>query len=692
MVFKVSTDIGGTFTDIAVLCENGDLFITKTPTVPESYQQGVMNAVEKAANLQNKSTNRLLEQTSRFVHGSTISTNAIIEGKTAKIGLICTRGHKDILTLREGGEKHNPYNLREHYKKPFVPRHLTMEVTERVNSEGDIVVPLEEEDVYEAIKTFKKQKVEAIAIALLWDIVNPTHAQLIKKIISEEWPEIPTVFAHEFNPCIRELKRTSSVVINASLIPVIGGYFSELKNQLDSAGYNGELSLINSAGGIMGIEEMIKKPIYSIDSGPTMAPVAGLEIARLEKGTDNLIVVDMGGTSFDVSLIRNGEIPQTRDAKINQYSLGIPKCNIKTIGSGGGSIAWVDGGGMLHVGPKSAGANPGPACYGIGGTKPTLTDANLVLGYLNENYFAGGSIKLYRDLAEKAIVDHIAKPLGMSLQEAAYNIWHISNTNMVASIEEATIGEGIDPRKYTLLAGGGAAGLHVAQICNQLGVEQAILPKVAGTLSAAGGVFADVVGDYSLGKFAHTAMFDYKGINNTLEELEKWAQSFLDRSDTPENRRTIEFFCEARYPYQVSELSVPLRVSRFHDQNDLDSLIQDFHQVHEQVMGIKEDTGIECINWRVKAVGHVDKPVLNSFIDNHLDISTAVEGKRAVYLGPEIGEKQATVYRGDKLPRGAVISFEQVAIIEEDTTTLLCLPNCQVTVSSYGNYNLEFKN
>lgn len=696
MALKVSTDIGGTFTDIAVCDENGNIYVFKSPTVPDNFSMGVIGAVEVAARFRSESVEGFLEQCSsdegRFVHGSTITTNAILEGKVGKVGLICTRGHRDILTLREGAEKHNPYHWREKYTEPYVPRYLTMEVTERMSAEGDVLVPLVEDDVRAAVEQLKQYKVDAIAVCLLWDIANPAHERRVGELIREQWPEIPVVLAYELNPCIRELKRTSSAAINASLIPVVGKYYQELENGLENHGYSGELSILNCTGGVMSVQEMLSKPIYSVDSGPTMAPVMGHEVAKLELGQSNLIVVDMGGTSFDISTVMDGVIPQSRDAKIkNYYDLGIAKSVIKTIGSGGGSIAWVDAGGMLHVGPKSAGSRPGPACYGKGGTLPTVTDANLVLGFLNEDFYNGGAMKLYPELAEQAIMEHVGKPLGLSLLDAAYSIWHTVNSDMAVSVEEVTVWEGVDPRNYPLVAGGGAAGLHITQICMQLGVKQAILPKVAGALSAAGGIYADIVGDYALGKFVNTSDFNYKEVNECLSTLELWAEQFFDRLHVPAARRKIELYCEARYPYQVVELSVPLKVNRFDDASQLAQLVEDFHHIHERVFGTKEETFIECINWRVRAVGEVDKPGAKPSTRGAGDASTAHVGTRQVYLGPKIGTVTAEVYRGEALPIGSIIPYDQVAVIEDRTTTFLCLPGCQVTVSPYENYLLDFK-
>ncbi|WP_066298457.1 hydantoinase/oxoprolinase family protein [Bacillus sp. FJAT-29937] len=691
---KVSTDIGGTFTDIAVTDEAGNLHVFKTPTTKGNYGQGVINAIEIAAKFQDKTVHEFLQKTSaengKFAHGSTITTNAILEDKVGKVGLIVTRGHKDILTFRSGGERQNPYDWNMDYPKPYIPRYLTVEVTERINAEGDVVVPLNETDVIKAVDFFKKAKVEAIAICLLWDIVNPIHEKEIARIIRKEWEDVPIVLASEVNSSIRETGRTSSASINASLLPIVGDYYKELNDKLIENGFTDNVTLFNSTGGVMTVDEMLTKPIYSIDCGPALAPVSALEYARLEKGKEDLIVVDMGGTSFDISTVINGEIPVSRNAKIKHFELGIPKVDIKSIGSGGGSIAWVDSGGMLRVGPSSAGAIPGPACYEEGGIFPTVTDANLVLGNLNKEFYAGGSMRLNQDLAEKAIMEHVAKPLGLSLEEAAFSIWHTVNSDMAAGIEEVTIWQGIDPRDFLFIAGGGAAGLHIAQICKQLNVKEALVPKNAGALSSVGGLFADVKGERSVNAYTNTENFDYEVVNQSLEELRNWGIEFLDRANIPRDKQKLEFYCEARYPHQNWEIFIPLNKSHFENPADIKEMISQFHQEHLRIFAVNEESDIECINWQVRATGMIDKPVHIQKSETIHSKSSYFMGTRNVYLGPKIGHVSANIYRGSLMPVGSVIQFDEVAIIEEATMTLLCPPGCQVTITPYGNFSIKF--
>lgn len=692
MSLRISTDIGGTFTDLVVCDESGGINVYKAPTTPTRYSDGVMEAIGVAAKAMGRSVADTLRDCSTaaggtFIHGSTITTNAVLQGRVGKVGLICTRGHRDILTIRHGGEKKNPYNLRERYLPPYVPRYLTMEVTERVNSEGEVVVPLVEDDVRQAVRKLKDYKVDVIAVCLLWDIMNPTHERRIGEIIAEEWPEVTYVLAADLNPCLREVWRTSSVCIDASLRPVVGSYMKDLDLALKERGYRGELSILTSTGGIQSVEESLAKPIYTIDCGPAMAPVAGRVFGELERNTGNVITVDMGGTSFDVSSVIDGKIAITREAKIGGYDLGIAKVDSRSIGAGGGSIAWVDQGGLCHVGPQSAQAVPGPACYGKGGKEPTVTDANLVLGLLDPEYYLGGRMKLYPELAEKAIMERIAIPLNLSLQDAAFTIYSGVNVNMVAAIEELTIWQGIDPREFLFVAGGAAAGLHVVAICKELGAREALMPKTAGGLSAVGGLFGDIVGEYAAGYLTESHRFSFEEVNARLADLEKRGKAFLERAAIPRERQRLEFYCEARYPYQIWELPVPLKVKRFESKDDVAQLVQDFHDIHERVFAVKEDTYIECIHWRVRAIGEVPKPKMVEMPISSSDPSPAIVGRRKVYLGPDVGEVEAQIYRGERLRPGNRIA--PPAIIEEATTTLAVLPGCEVTVTRYGNYLIE---
>ncbi|MEW6264775.1 MAG: hydantoinase/oxoprolinase family protein [Thermodesulfobacteriota bacterium] len=690
MSFRISVDIGGTFTDLVVMDEHGGVETFKASTTPENYVEAVLDNLGRAARHHGMSLSEMLSQGggrgASFIHGSTITTNALIEGKVARTGLICTRGFRDILTIREGGKK-EPFNWRLLYPEPFIPRCLTLPVTERVNSEGGVETPLDDQEAAETVRRLKALGVEAIAVCLLWAIINPEHELRLGDIIRRECPELPYVLSHQVNPIIREYRRTISTAINASLIPIVGRYVSTFEGALEEKGFPGGMLMLTSSGGVMSTEEIVKKPIYTVDCGPSLAPAAGLWFGRTELGRENVITADMGGTSFDIACVTDGVIAVSREGWIKDDMLGINKVDSKSIGSGGGSIAWVDPGGMLQVGPQSAGARPGPACYGRGGDQPTVTDANLILGYLDPEYFLGGAMPLYRSSAERAVREKVAEPLGLSLEEAAFSIFTTVNVNMVSAIKDITVWQGIDPREYLLVSGGGAAGLHIMPVAGELGAREILIPKTASVISALGGALADVTAEFSLSRWAESNRFDYEGVNSGLAELEFQADRFLDQSGVPRDRRRLEFHVEARYLHQVWELSVPLAGKRIGGPADLEALIESFHETHEKILGIKEPgQAIECIFWRVKAVGLLKKPTIAAAGGQGKNLNEALKGRRPAYFRSWGGMTDTPIYDGGRL--GAGIRVSAPAIIEEPNMTVVLFPGGEIRVTDLGSYHM----
>lgn len=693
MSIRVCVDVGGTFTDVAVVNDDdGRLNIFKTSTTPDDYALGVIDGLRMATEFYKLPMQQFMKLCSSrnggaITYGTTVATNAIIQRKVAKVGLICTKGHRDILTFREGG-KDDPFNWDIDYPDPYIPRYLTLSVNERIDAQGDIVTPLDEGEVREAVRQLKRYNVAVIAVVLLWSIANPIHEKRVGEIIEEEWPGQPYVLSHLINPVIREYRRTISTVINASLMPVVGPFLRGFDERLRQLGYEGKLSLISSFGGIMSIKDMTEKPIYSVDSGPTGGPVAGLVYSRGELNRDNVVTCDMGGTSFDVSRVTEGEIRTTLDAKVGFDYLGIRKVDTRSIGAGGGSMAWVDAGGLLHVGPESAGAQPGPACYQLGGTKPTVTDASLVLGYLPE-YLLGGRVKLDKKLAYEAIEKDVAKPLGITVLEAAFTIWNTVCVNMNDAIRTITSWEGIDPREYIFVAGGGGAGMHIIPMMSDMGVTQLIIPKAAGTLSAVGGLAADMVADFQRNYECDSGHFDFDGVNNILRTLEEEAASFLISNGVKPENRAFEFSVDARYHSQPWELTIPLKVRRFSGKADVAQLINDFHETHERTRGSREEGQfIECSTWRVKAVGKTkDLEFRQVEAGRATPSDSAIIGKRMAYFKELGGMVETPVYNGDNLKAGNRINSP--AIMEEMATTMVVFPGSEVTVSNLGNYRVR---
>ena len=684
MSFRVAVDIGGTFTDLCIADETGEVRSFKAPTT-ENLIDGLLDVLSLAREDYGLPVRELLARSTLFVHGTTVSLNALLEGKVAKTGLICTKGFRDVLSIREGG-KREPFNWQLDYPRPYVPRYLTLPVTERVNAEGEVEVALDEEEVRHVIRQFRNWNVEAIAVCLLWSIANPAHERRIGEIVESEWPGVTCVLSHELNPIIREYRRTSSTVIDASLHKVVGRYLGRLEQVLREQGFVAEIFIVTSAGGMMGVREIARKPIYTVGSGTTMMPVAGCFFGSLERGSENVLGIDMGGTSFDVGAVREGRLVLSREARVGEDLLGISRVDVRSVGAGGGSIAWVDSGGLLHVGPQSAGAHPGPACYGQGGEQPTVTDANVVLGYLNPDYFLGGRMKLVPERSADVIRERICTPLGIDLAEAAFSVFTAVNHNMVAAIEDITVKQGVDPRESLLVAGGGAAAVHVIPIAQELHMREILIPRLAATFSALGGLLSDIRQEFTGSLFMESHRFDCERVNALLEALERRAVEFLSRAGTaPENRR-IEYFVEARYPYQVWELEVPLRSGRLSPAG-IETMVEDFHRVHEAVFSVKEPgQHVECLYWRVRATGRVANPNLPEQPYAGEDASPALKGERAAYFRELGGFVGTPVYAGPSLVCGNRVTGP--AIIEEPTTTIVLFPGSQATVSRWGNYLL----
>src|SRR5690625_1227329 len=446
-------DTGGTFTDLIVEDNHGQLRMFKARTTPADPILGVLDTLQVAADSLGMSRQSLLGKGELFVHGTTRAINAIVTGATAKTALLTTKGNPDVLVLREGG-RIEPFNFTVPYPPPYIPRSLTFEISGRILSDGSVHTPLKESEVLEVIKVLKKLEVEAVAVSLLWSVINPDHEVRIGELLAKHLPGVAVTLSHQVNPIIREYRRTSAAAIDASLKPLMTSYMQNLEVRLQELGFNGRVLILTSQGGVLDAHEVAEKPIHAINSGPSMAPIAGKYYALLDGKAENAIVADTGGTTYDVSLIRDGAVPWARETWIGQpyrgHMTGFPSIDVKSVGAVGGSIASVDSGGLLSVGPRSAGAVPGPACYSQGGTEPTVTDAALVLGYIDAENFLGGSIKLDKDAAERAINEKVAKPLGLGLNDAAIAIIDVMTENMVQAIADITVAQGLD-RKSTRL-------------------------------------------------------------------------------------------------------------------------------------------------------------------------------------------------------------------------------------------------
>ena len=681
MAFRLCIDIGGTFTDCVVARQDGGLRIFKAPTTPGEFARGVMDVLALSAGHYGYERTRFLGEVDSIVHGTTVSTNALVEGKTARVGLICNEGHPDVLTLREAQPKRT-FEWRLDYPEPFVPRHLTFEVAGRLDAQGNEYRALSESDVRAAVAHFRRMDVRAIAVCLFWSIIDGTHERRVRDLVHEAWPEVPVTLSHELNPIPREYRRMISTSIDASLHPIIGAYVSELQGALRESGYRNEILLANCIGGMMPPDEMIRRPIYSVMSGPTLAPIGAAELSKER----DVIVIDMGGTTFDVSAIRDGRLVVSPEAMFGNDRLGIPKVDVRSIGAGGGSIAWVDAGGLLKVGPRSAGAKPGPACYGLGGTDATVTDANVVLGIIDPDYYLGGRFRLARRGSE-AVVGKIARTLGIDPVEAAYAIHTTSNHHMIAAIEDITVNEGINPRDSFLVAGGGATACHIGEIVLELGIGRFMIPKLSAGLSAYGGLISDIQWEEAATLHTDARRFAHAKVNEVLDRLLEAGDAFLERTGTPPDRRRFSFAYMGRYEYQSWEIEVPFTPgAEGLSEDDLDVLVESFHRTHERIYTIRNDEDlVEFTTWKVRATGSraSDGTLARPGLPPH-EGPLPLKAERAVYMRDLGGLAQVPVYDGNRIGSGAEIAGP--AVIEEETTTILLLPDMNARSDAQGNY------
>jgi N-methylhydantoinase A len=666
---RLACDVGGTFTDLVLEDEGGRIRLYKSPTTPADPIVGLLIAIDRAAADLKRTRRDLLARIAIFVHGTTRAINAVLTGATAQTAFLTTEGHRDILLLREGGRL-DPYDNTQPFPRPYVPRALSFEVPERIGADGRVVTPIDEVAVTRIAQALAAQRIEAVGVCLLWSIANPAHELKIEEILRRELPDLPITLSHRLNPTIREYRRASSTCIDASLKPLMGSYLRGLAERLRAEGFAGRLLTVTSQGGMMDAADMAAAPIHALNSGPSMAPVAGRHLARREAQADMAIVADTGGTSFDVSLVRRDRIPWTRETwlgpRFRGHMTGFPSVDVKSIGAGGGSIAHVDEGGLLQVGPESAGADPGPVCYGRGGQAPTVTDCALVLGYLDPAFFLGGAIRLDAAAARAALERAVARPLGTTAEEAAASVMAVATENMVAAIEEITVNQGIDPRGAVLVGGGGAAGFNAVAIARRLGCAQLLVPAVGATLSAVGALISDLSTDRARVLFMRSDAPDIAAVNDVLAELAREAEVFGRGPGAAAIESKIEYVVEARYPQQTWEIEVPLRRQRFDSAEQVRKLAEDFHALHRELYAVDDPTSpIELVTWRVRV--HCRLQMTNGLRLATLGAKPA-PAQRAIYLRGR-GRVSATLRRLDDLSVDEQIAGP--AIIESDYTTVV---------------------
>ncbi len=689
-------DIGGTFTDCVIVDNAGAVTTAKAPSTPHDFAEGVRDALKAAGAKLGLVLDALCAEIAMLSHGTTVGTNAIIQKRGAKVGLITTRGHNDVIHIMRGsrGLTGNDIRLVVHFPEsrkpdPIVPKRLIEGVSERVDCFGKVIVELNEEEAEAAIRRLLKKDVEAIAICFLWSFLEPKHEARVKEMIGDIAPKMFVTTSHELVPKWGEYERTAAVALNAYIGPLTTGYLAGVADDVKSLGYHQPLQITQCAGGTISVERAMAAPLLTLDSGP-VAGVTGSQYAGGLMGYDNIITTDMGGTSFDVGIIHDGKPAFSYTSLVHQYAYYLSKVDIQTIGAGGGSKAWIDEtSGMLRVGPESAGADPGPACYGQGGAAATVTDADLVLGYLDADNFAGGTLKLDRAAAEAAL-RKIAEPLGLGLYEAAAGIVKIAEFQMADLIRKVTIQKGFDPRDFVLFAFGGAGPVHAGVFARELGVSKVIVPQreTASVWCAFGAAAADVLHVHERVNMMRSP-FDVAKVNGLLSDLKNHAEAELAADDIAPERQHLRFSLDMRHKGQINEVEVEIGGAEL-AQADLTGLHDAFVVKYEQLYGQGASlpgAQLEIVTYRCRAAAETLKPRLAR--SETLSRSIAAEAgrpARAVYWS-EPGETIETpVFDGERLVPGNSVSGP--AIVETPDTTVAVHPGQTLSVDDFGNFEL----
>ena len=685
MSYRISVDSGGTFTDGVLIDEKGSARMSKAHTTPADPTIGVVDCITKLAQESKQTLAGLLGRTRSIVLGTTLATNLVATKSGARMGTIATRGYRLRMAFPQAAKiewREGPsdmYDFRTDPPAPLTPFHLMEEVEERVDCRGEVVAPLNEEDVRRAVRRLNEEGVEAIAVTLLFSHLNPAHEQRIGQIIGEEAPGVHVALSHVVLPVTGEVDRWGTTMFSAYVAPAVTRFVSKMRGLLADEGFGGELLLMQSNGGIATPEIVIENPAALLLSGPAAGPSLGRSLGRAH-GFDNVLSVDMGGTSFDVGVVHDGVVETIKQQVIDWKKFSLPCVDVDAVGAGGGSIAGVDAAGRLRVGPKSAGAFPGPACYGQGGDQPTVTDANVVLGYIDPEWFLGGETRLRKDLAEQAIGEKIAAPLNLTVEQAAAAIYEVINSNMASGTHVSFAKRGFDPRDFALCAAGGAAPVPAVKIMQELGIRKLIVPRVAPIYY--GMMFSDLKHDYQRTYVSETARADLERIDALFAEMEESARVTLRREGVADHDMAITRSMEMRYYGQFRERIAavppgPVSVAT------LAQTLEAFHAVHRQTVGYADAKyPTEIVRLHLSGTATLAKPALRE-LEKGKDASAARKpSRRAWFAGP--GFIDTPVFDGDRLLGGAVI--EGPAIVESRFTTFVLPPDARTEVDAWGNF------
>lgn len=689
MKYKIGIDVGGTFTDFLLTMEDGSSQIYKVLSTPDDPSIATMQGLGEMANDRDLAVNDFLKDVKVIVHGTTVTTNAVLTYTGAKTGLLTTKGVRDALQMRRG-IREEQYNNRFENVEPLAQRYLRLPVDERLDYKGDVLKPIDREDVLNQVAVFKKEGVEAVAVCFMNSFANPEHEKIAGKIISEELSDAYLTLSADILPSIRFYDRVSTTVLNSYVGPILRRYLNALLTKLKAVDYQGILLIMQSNGGVVAPEIAMDRAAVTLLSGPAGGPVAGVMYTSIQ-GYDDCITVDMGGTSFDAALIKDKTPLVTTMGEINRLRIALPMLNVVTIGAGGGSIGWIDEGGLLRMGPQSAGAKPGPACYSLGGEEPTCTDADLVLGYLDKDFFAGGKIPLDVNKAEKAIENRIAKKIGMDIHEAAYGMYNVINVNMAAAVREVSVKQGQDPRDFPLVVAGGAGPNHACMIALELEIPVIMVPRESSIFCAAGMLMSDLKHDFVQTYAVHVDNIDTRQFKGYFDEMRKEGVTHLKNEGIPEGRIEFVYSLDLRYLKQYHEVSVPIS-EEVAEKVDVEAMKEAFHPRHDKLFGYhlkEEGTPVELINMRLTCIGKTEKPKFSGQEYAGEDPSKAFKKKRRAYIPSWKRFEEIDVYDSFKLQYGNKV--EGPAILEQVNTTTFVTPEYSVLVDKYGSYTLYLK-
>ncbi|GAB7549377.1 hydantoinase/oxoprolinase family protein [Cupriavidus sp. 8B] len=696
MSYVIGIDTGGTFTDGFVAHESGRLASAKSPSTPPDFSQGFLNVLDELARELGISTAQLLAQTRYIVHGTTSTINAVITGDVAKVGFLTTRGHADSISIMnlEGryaglGPDEIQNMARTNKPQPLVPRDRLFEIDERIDYKGAEIVPLDERGVREAVRRLVEMEVEAIAVSFLWSFRNSTHERRAREIISEEAPHLYVALSSDVSPRIREYARSATTIINTQIGPVLRKYLVPLETQLRERGFTGALLVMQGSGGCVQAADAPAHAVSTLGSVLTGGVVGCLHLADA-LGHKNVVSTDIGGTTFLVGLVLDGKPATTTTTVLHQHQINTTMVDVHTIGAGGGAIAWLDAGGNLRVGPRSAGARPGPACYGEGGTLPTVTDADLVLGIINPDNFLGGRKKLHRELAEEAIRQHIAEPLGLSVDEGAAAIYAIQNAQTADLVRKVVVNSGYDPRDFVVYSFGGAGPMHCASYSADLGVQEVVVPlgSTAAVFSAYGLAASDIVltaESSAPDNFPSPA----DQVNEIFVRLEAELHQRIVDQGLHFTEVRFEREADLRYTMQLAEVSTPVPTGILDD--DAVRLVgTHFETLYEKLYGKGTgfaDAGLQVITYRVRAIGCLpSRPTLPELKRQRGE--TRPHRTRQVFLDMRHGWESTSIYDYRDLATGAQI--EGPAVVEAPTTTVAIPRGCAGEVDRLGNLVLRY--